>query len=233
LGFTTYLSIRYKASDVPSLLPSFFPGTMSVRVLVASCPDLTGARIFALTHPRTGAAVQFVRAGDALLEVHRFRDGAIPRSWLLSGRMEMVLEDGSLLCAAARYATPRHATPRRATPRHAAPRHATPRHATPRLTPRHATNRRSDARTPLPRCLTDHAPLTMQARHALRPALPPPLTFGPRPLHAPRRRAVRTARCDAGAAGGELTRDTTAARLRVRRQGDWRRVLRAPERPQP
>jgi len=135
---------------------------MSVRVLVASCPDLTGARIFALTHPRTGAAVQFVRAGDALLEVHRFRDGAIPRSWLLSGRMEMVLEDGSLLCAAARYATPRHATPRRAAPRHAtprraAPRHATPRHATPRhATPRHATPRHATPRhaTPWPRHAT-------------------------------------------------------------------------------
>jgi hypothetical protein len=72
---------------------------MSLRVFVASCPDLTDARIFALTHPRTGAAVQFVRAGDALLEVHRFRDGAIPRSWLLGGQMEMVLEDGSLLLA--------------------------------------------------------------------------------------------------------------------------------------
>jgi hypothetical protein len=129
---------------------------MSVRVLVASCPDLTGARIFALTHPRTGAAVQFVRAGDALLEVHRFRDGAIPRSWLLSGRMEMVLEDGSLLCAAARYATPRHATPRRAAPRHAtprraAPRHATPRHATSHATPRHEpTQRRSHTAAALP-----------------------------------------------------------------------------------
>ena len=130
---------------------------MSVRVLVASCPDLTGARIFALTHPRTGTAVQFVRAGDALLEVHRFRDGAIPRSWLLSGRMEMVLEDGSLLCAAARYATPRHATPRHAAPRHAAPRHATPRHATSHAspashaTPRHEpTQRRSHTAAALP-----------------------------------------------------------------------------------
>ena len=134
-------------SDVPSLLPSFFPGTMSVRVLVASCPDLTGARIFALTHPRTGAAVQFVRAGDALLEVHRFRDGAIPRSWLLSGRMEMVLEDGSLLCAAARYATPRHVTSRRATPRHATSHASHASHATPRHEP---TQRRSHTAAALP-----------------------------------------------------------------------------------
>ena len=65
------------AFDTPALL---FAATMSVRVLVASCPDLTDARIFALTHPRTGAAVQFVRTADALLEVHRFRDSAIPRS---------------------------------------------------------------------------------------------------------------------------------------------------------
>eukprot|EP00964_Phaeocystis_antarctica_P101767 scaffold67253_cov63-Phaeocystis_antarctica.AAC.1 len=62
---------------------------MSVRVLVASCPDLTDARIFALTHPRTGAAVQFVRTADALLEVHRFRDSAIPRSWLLGGQAQL------------------------------------------------------------------------------------------------------------------------------------------------
>ena len=72
---------------------------MSVRVFVASCPDLTDARIFALTHPRTGDAVQFVRAGDALLEVQRFHDATTPRSWLLGGRMEMVLEDGGLLVA--------------------------------------------------------------------------------------------------------------------------------------
>ena len=72
---------------------------MALRVLVASCPELTDARLFALTHPRTGAAVQFVRAGDALLQVHRFRDGAVPRSWLVGGQMEMVLEDGSLLIA--------------------------------------------------------------------------------------------------------------------------------------
>ena len=177
-----------------------------MRVFVASCPDLTDARIFALTHPRTGAAVQFVRAGDALLEVHRFRDGAIPRSWLLGGEMEMVLEDGSLLCAAA--------------------------------TPRHATHRLSDSAThahrcraaALPRCRTDQAPLAVQARHPVRPALPPPLTFGPQPFHAPRRRSVRSARCGSGAACGEPTRDTAAPRLRVRRQGHRRRVLRALER---
>ena len=69
---------------------SFPPRTefalMALRVLVASCPELTDARLFALTHPRTGAAVQFVRAGDALLQVHRFRDGTVPRSWLIGGQ---------------------------------------------------------------------------------------------------------------------------------------------------
>ena len=69
-----------------------------MRVAVAGA-DLSTSQIFPLTHPRTGAAVQFARAGDALLEVQRFNDTSTPRSWLLGGQMEMVLQDGSLLVA--------------------------------------------------------------------------------------------------------------------------------------
>ena len=76
----------HSARFLPRAKSEFALILMALRVLVASCPELTDARLFALTHPRTGAAVQFVRAGDALLQVHRFRDGTVPRSWLIGGQ---------------------------------------------------------------------------------------------------------------------------------------------------
>lgn len=69
------------------------------RVFLAA-DDVSTAKVFALTHPRHGARVQFMRTAEQLLEVQRFAD-AEPRSWLIAaeGGGDRVQQDGSFFLA--------------------------------------------------------------------------------------------------------------------------------------
>ena len=72
---------------------------MAERVFVAA-EDVANAQIFALKHPRTGVTAQFARTASRLLEVHRFAEPSTePRSWLLAGGQDRVLQDGGLFLA--------------------------------------------------------------------------------------------------------------------------------------
>ena len=74
---------------------------MSATKVFLASSDVSESRFFALTHPRTGGAVQFARTADALLEVQRFADASTPRSWLFAGALEQVQQDGTLLVCTA------------------------------------------------------------------------------------------------------------------------------------
>lgn len=71
---------------------------MAERVFV-SAEDLEGAQFFALNHPRTNTRVQFARTASKILEIQRFSEATEPRSWLIIGGQDRVLQDGSLFLA--------------------------------------------------------------------------------------------------------------------------------------
>eukprot|EP00966_Prymnesium_polylepis_P278821 6440987-Prymnesium_polylepis.1 len=73
---------------------------MSAERVFLAADDLADASIFALKHPRTGSKLQFARTPGRLLEIQRFAEAATePRSWLLVGGQDRVLQDGSLFLA--------------------------------------------------------------------------------------------------------------------------------------